>query len=109
FDGKGYPEGLAGTTIPLTARILAVADAFDAMTSPRTFRDAKTPDEALAELKRSAGKMFDPQVVDALVASVEDIPDEPQATPPTNQRRPNHSSRTTIQDPGTHHPSSNWR
>lgn len=69
FDGKGYPEGIAAAAIPLTARILTVADAFDAMTSPRTFRDAKSRTEALEELKRDAGTQFDPAVVDAFIAA----------------------------------------
>jgi len=68
FDGKGYPEGLSGSTIPLTARILAVADAFDAMTSPRTFRQAKSRADAMVELQRGAGTQFDPVVVEAFIA-----------------------------------------
>ena len=67
FDGKGYPEGIAGAAIPLTARILSVADAFDAMTSPRTFRQAMTCQEALAEIKEGSGKQFDPAVVEAFL------------------------------------------
>ncbi len=69
FDGKGYPEGLKGAAIPLTARILAVADSFDAMTSPRTFRPAKTQTEALAELRRSSGLQFDPTIVDTFICA----------------------------------------
>jgi len=68
YDGRGYPEGIAGASIPLTARILAVADAFDAMTSPRAFRDAKSCAEALGEIHRSAGEQFDPTVVDAFMS-----------------------------------------
>ena len=67
FDGKGYPEGLSGSTIPLTARILAVADAFEAMTSARSFRPAKTRLEAIAEMKLGSGTQFDPAVVDAFI------------------------------------------
>ncbi len=65
FDGKGYPEGLTGPAIPLTARILAVADVFDAMTSSRTYRGAKTVDDALAELRVFSGTQFDGAVVEA--------------------------------------------
>ncbi|HOF18700.1 MAG TPA: diguanylate cyclase, partial [Phycisphaerae bacterium] len=65
YDGKGYPEGISGAAIPLTARVLQVADAFDAMISPRAFRDAKPRDEALDELHRGAGSQFDPAVVEA--------------------------------------------
>ena len=68
FDGKGYPEGLAGAAIPLTARVLAVADAFDAMTSPRTFRAAKSISEALEELRQGSRTQFDPAVIESIVS-----------------------------------------
>jgi diguanylate cyclase (GGDEF)-like protein len=68
YDGGGYPEGLIGPAIPLTARILAVADAFCAMTSPRTFRDAKPLDDVLGEIQKGAGVQFDPAVVEAFLA-----------------------------------------
>jgi HD-GYP domain-containing protein (c-di-GMP phosphodiesterase class II) len=68
FDGKGYPDGLAGQDIPLEARILAVVDAFDAMTHERAYRKALGREEALAELKRGAGTQFDPAVVEAFLA-----------------------------------------
>ncbi len=64
YDGAGYPDGLAMENIPLGARILAVADAFQAMISERPYRRALTTDEALAELQMSAGTQFDPDVVD---------------------------------------------
>jgi HD-GYP domain-containing protein (c-di-GMP phosphodiesterase class II) len=66
FDGSGYPEGLSGSAIPLSARILAVADAFDAMTSSRTFREAFSVERALAELRKNSGTQFDPDIVEAL-------------------------------------------
>ncbi len=69
FDGKGYPDGLAGTSIPLGARIIAVCDAFNAMTSERPFRKAMSPAVALRELESCAGSQFDPDVVDAFFAS----------------------------------------
>jgi diguanylate cyclase (GGDEF)-like protein len=65
WDGTGYPDGVKGANIPLGARIVAVADAFDAMTSPRPYSTPRMPDAALAELRRCAGKQFDPQVVEA--------------------------------------------
>jgi HD-GYP domain-containing protein (c-di-GMP phosphodiesterase class II) len=68
FDGKGYPEGIVGPAIPLTARILAVADCFDAMTSARTFRKAKSCPEAMKELQLASGSQFDPAVVAAFQA-----------------------------------------
>ena len=67
FDGRGYPDGLAGTDIPLISRIVLVCDAFDAMTSQRPYADALTIEAAVAELQRHAGTQFDPIVVAALV------------------------------------------
>lgn len=67
WDGHGYPAGLASEAIPLPARIVAVADAFDAMTHARPYKDAWPPEDALAELERERGWQFDPRVVDALV------------------------------------------
>jgi len=66
YDGKGYPDALARREIPLAARVIAVCDAFDAMTSPRAYRPSKTRDQAIAELNRCAGTQFDPHVVSAL-------------------------------------------
>jgi diguanylate cyclase (GGDEF)-like protein len=66
FDGSGYPDGLAGDQIPLGARIIAVCDAFTAMTFPRPYAAQLTVPEAIAELRRGAGTQFDPTVVDAL-------------------------------------------
>ncbi|MEY2442073.1 MAG: hypothetical protein QOJ46_1499, partial [bacterium] len=68
WDGGGYPDGLSGDAIPLGARIVAVCDAFDAMTTDRTYRSAVAPQEALAELRRCAGAQFDPGVVEAFGA-----------------------------------------
>jgi two-component system cell cycle response regulator len=69
WDGGGYPDGTAGTAIPLGSRIVAVCDAFDAMISDRPYARAKTPEEAIAELRRSAGTQFDPAVVEAFAAA----------------------------------------
>lgn len=71
YDGKGYPEGIVGPAIPLTARILAVADAFDAMTSPRAFRTARSVSEAVGEIRGGSGTQFDPAVVQAFMGVVD--------------------------------------
>jgi len=62
WDGKGYPSGKAGDAIPLEARVLAIADAFDAMTSDRPYRRALTHKQAVAEVERCAGTQFDPEI-----------------------------------------------
>jgi HD-GYP domain-containing protein (c-di-GMP phosphodiesterase class II) len=66
FDGGGYVEGLAGEDIPLGARVLAVADAYVSLTSPRPYREALTHEAAIAELAMHAGTQFDPGIVEAL-------------------------------------------
>jgi HD domain len=71
IDGKGYPMGLAGDEIPEFARVLAVADAFDAMTSNRSYRGARSVPEGIAELRKWAGAQFDPAFVDAFVTAIE--------------------------------------
>jgi HD domain len=71
IDGRGYPMGLAGDEIPEFARVLAVADAFDAMTSNRSYRGARPVPEAVAELRKWAGTQFDPAFVDAFVTAIE--------------------------------------
>ena len=69
FDGRGYPDALKGEEIDITARIIAVADSYDAMTTDRPYRKGLTIDEAFAELKKHSGTQFDPVVVDAFFAS----------------------------------------
>ena len=66
WDGAGYPDGLAGEEIPDGARLLAVAEAYDAMTSVRAYAGRRSWDEAVAECRREAGGQFDPEVVAAL-------------------------------------------
>ena len=71
WDGTGYPDGLAGEEIPIIARIVCCCDAFNAMTSDRSYRKALPLEVAIEELERTRGTQFDPKVVDALIASVE--------------------------------------
>ncbi len=71
WDGTGYPRGLAGEAIPLGSRILAVVDAWESMTHPRPFRSPRTPEEAMAELRREAGRQFDTEVVEAFAGLLE--------------------------------------
>ncbi|MBC6459297.1 HD-GYP domain-containing protein [Actinomadura sp. HBU206391] len=70
MNGRGYPMGLAGDEIPEFARVISVADAFDSMTSTRSYRDARSIDEAVAELRRCAGSHFDPAMVDAFLRAL---------------------------------------
>lgn len=72
YDGKGYPEGLAGENIPLVARIICVADAFDAMNSDRCYRKAYPMERIIKELKEGAGKQFDPEVVKVMLELIEE-------------------------------------
>ncbi len=69
LDGRGFPDGLRGERIPVEARIVAVADAFDAMTTRRPYRESRPPEEAMAELRRVAGTQLDPEAVEAFVAA----------------------------------------
>jgi putative nucleotidyltransferase with HDIG domain len=71
-DGTGYPEGLAGSDIPLQSRIILVADAFEAMTSDRPYRPAQGQSYAIAELRRHTGTQFDVDVVEALIRCLDD-------------------------------------
>ena len=90
WDGKGYPDALAAEAIPLGARIIAVCDAYDAMTSDRSYRAAMSVDAALAELRRCAGTQFDPAVVAAVIATIQEdsigVLDIAPAAPATEQR-----------------------
>jgi diguanylate cyclase (GGDEF)-like protein len=66
WDGTGYPDGLAGTAIPLGARIIAACDAYEALTSERCYQASRSSDDAIAELQRNSGTQFDPAVINAL-------------------------------------------
>ena len=83
WDGSGYPQRLAGKHIPLGARVLGVADAFDAMTSHRAYRPALTVDVALAEVERCAGSQFDPRLAKTFLRGWERGEIAPPAELPT--------------------------
>src|SRR5205807_10186771 len=79
WDGKGYPDGLVGEAIPRLARIVAVADTFDAMTSERPYRKGMAPEIAFAEVEKQSGKQFDPECAAAFVAIRQRVTQEMQA------------------------------
>ena len=72
FDGRGYPSGLSEEEIPLHARIVSIADAFDAMTSDRSYRPRYTLFKALEELEKCKGTQFDPSLVDSFIAAIKE-------------------------------------
>ncbi len=73
WDGKGYPEGLHGEVIPLSARIMAIADVFDALTSPRVYKPAFPIEKAIEMLKEGAGKQFDPKCVEVFIDALPEV------------------------------------
>lgn len=77
WDGKGYPLGLSGRDIPLPCRMLAIVDAYDAMTSDRPYRAAMSREEAIAELKRCSGTQFDPELVESFLRILRNSSGEP--------------------------------
>ena len=74
FDGSGYPDALCGSKIPLGARIIAVADAYDTITSDRTYKKARNATDALAELERCANAQFDGEIVEVFVRTMRSMP-----------------------------------
>jgi HD-GYP domain-containing protein (c-di-GMP phosphodiesterase class II) len=83
YDGSGYPNKLKGEAIPLGARILAVADAYDAMTSIRPYRPSMDQEEATSRLREGAGTQWDPLVVDAFLRMLDRQQDDMQEHPVT--------------------------
>jgi diguanylate cyclase (GGDEF)-like protein len=92
YDGNGYPDRLTGKNIPVQSRIILTADAFEAMTSDRPYRDAPGRDFAIAELKRHAGTQFDPEIVQAFCRAL-----EPSASPDTHRLHDFSSDRPAAQ------------
>ena len=72
YDGKGYAKGLKGEEIPLNARIIGIADAFDAMTSNRVYRQKMDMDYVLSELRKGSGTQFDPNIVKIMISLIEE-------------------------------------
>jgi diguanylate cyclase (GGDEF)-like protein/putative nucleotidyltransferase with HDIG domain len=87
FDGSGYPDGLAGDQIPLGARIIAIADAYDTITSERTYKKARAPEEAFQELDRCGNAQFDPELVRIFVSRLREMPN-PLILNPTLAQEP---------------------
>jgi HD-GYP domain-containing protein (c-di-GMP phosphodiesterase class II) len=81
WDGDGYPEGLKGEEIPIEARILAIADTFESMTSARPYRPALPIEDVIKELRKGAGLQFDPRLVETFIGIVEaGLPDKVKIT-----------------------------
>ena len=76
YDGKGYPEGLAGEDIPLIARMICVADSFDTMNTNRVYRKKLTRESILNEIETNKGRQFDPAIADVMLKLLRD-PDNP--------------------------------
>jgi diguanylate cyclase (GGDEF)-like protein/putative nucleotidyltransferase with HDIG domain len=74
FDGSGYPDGLAGNRIPLGARIISIADAYDTITSERTYKKATAPEEAMVELGRCGSAQFDPDLLSVFISRLRELP-----------------------------------
>ena len=75
YDGSGYPEQLKGEDIPITGRIVALADVFDALTSRRPYKKAWSLEDAMDEIKKDSGTHFDPKLVDIFVKSLDEVSD----------------------------------
>jgi HD-GYP domain-containing protein (c-di-GMP phosphodiesterase class II) len=74
YDGTGYPKGLKGEDIPIGARIISVADAYDTMTTPRPYREVISQEETIEALRQCSGTQFDPELVEALCQAISKAP-----------------------------------
>ncbi|TKK88530.1 HD-GYP domain-containing protein [Herbidospora galbida] len=101
YDGRGYPMGLAGSEIPEFARIICVADAFDSMTSDRSYRKAKPQEEAVAELRKWSGTQFDPIMVGAFIRALDRDGWNPPASVPAPSGMPVVTAAKDHDDPTT--------
>jgi HD-GYP domain-containing protein (c-di-GMP phosphodiesterase class II) len=107
WDGAGYPDGLSGEAIPLGAPIIAVCDAYDAMTSERCYQNARSHQDALAELRNHAGTQFDPAVVEALERHFDAVGESSEADLKLDDRH--FSSNWRREGPTCHGPFLNAR
>ena len=111
WDGTGYPDGLRGKEIPLLARLIAIGDAFDAMTDERTYR--RTPltfNEACEELRREAGGQFDPELVEVFTANATpDLVARPSDSRPPAQKMPRLAHATVLGSTAEPDPDPNFR
>jgi HD-GYP domain-containing protein (c-di-GMP phosphodiesterase class II) len=102
LDGRGYPRGLGDEKIPLEARILAVGDAFEAMTNDRAYRSAMSEEKAREELRRNAGTQFDPRVVEAFISLLDaEAFDELSDAGPDQGPGPDPDSDSTLEASST--------
>jgi HD-GYP domain-containing protein (c-di-GMP phosphodiesterase class II) len=85
YDGSGYPKGLTGEQIPMGARIIAIADAYDTITSERSYKKARTPDEAFQELDRCGQAQFDPELVQIFISRLRELPNHLILNPAVSQ------------------------
>ena len=87
WDGKGYPDGLSRESIPILSRVIAVVDAFDAMTNNRSYRHAMSVSDATAELKKCAGSQFDPHIVSEFLRMLKENPPEEKRNSVSTDRK----------------------
>jgi HD-GYP domain-containing protein (c-di-GMP phosphodiesterase class II) len=94
YDGKGYPKGLSGEDIPLVARIMAIADTFDAMTSKRVYRQEIDLENTLKEIKNNRGKQFDPELTDVFLSLFED--EKEKSHPIINDKQEDQDNKSLV-------------